>query len=220
MAETNARIMEMVRREIQKNPSVSSEELFEKAKKVDRGIGDLNVRQFHARYPLQVKRAAANARKARSGGRAAKKTRTAGTGAGGGAAKKGARRGRPPGTKTGARRGRPPGTKTGARRGRPPGTKTGARRGRPPGAKTGARQSSGAAGETNTTAGAAPAKRRGRPPRAAAPTNGGNGPNRDRIRSLLLQFARDIAGAEGKADVVDVIGNVDRWVEQVVSAAR
>ena len=29
MAETNARIMEMVRKEIQKNPSVSSEELFE-----------------------------------------------------------------------------------------------------------------------------------------------------------------------------------------------
>jgi hypothetical protein len=70
------------------------------------------------------------------------------------------------------------------------------------------------------TGAAAPAKRRGRPPRSAAAANTGGGANRDRIRALLLQFARDIAGAEGKADVVDVIGNVDRWVEQVVAAAR
>lgn len=183
MAETNARVMDMVRRELEKNPSMSSEELFEKAKKVDRGIARLNVRQFHARYPLQVKRAAANARKAASGGRsaakkAARKTRGAGRAA---SATKGARRGRPPGTKTG-------------------------RRGRPP-----------------ASAGAAPARRRGRPPRAAAaPASGASGgePNRDRVRSLLLQFARDIAGAEGKADMVDVISNVDRWVDQVVAAAR
>lgn len=203
MAETNARIMDMVRKEIQKNPSVSSEELFEKAKKVDRGVGDLNVRQFHARYPLQVKRAAANARKGRAArkGPAAKKA-GARKRAAGGTAKKAARRGRPAGAKTGARRGRPPGAKTGARRGRPPGSKN---------AVTAA-----------PAAGAAPvAKRRGRPPRAASPAaSGGGEANRDRIRSLLLQFARDIAGAEGKADVVDVIGNVDRWVEQMVSAAR
>jgi hypothetical protein len=98
--------------------------------------------------------------------------------------------------------------------------KTGARRGRPPGSKNVAAP----AADTMALAGAATvARRRGRPPRAsAAPsaTGGGGEGNRDRVRSLLLQFARDIAAAEGKADVVDVIGNVDRWVERMVSAAR
>jgi hypothetical protein len=197
MAETSARIMDMVRKEIQKNPSVSSEELFEKAKKVDRGIGSLNVRQFHARYPLQVKRAAANARKGRAGGRAAKKA---------GAAKKtrGVKR-------ASAQSGAGTAATKGARRGRPPGVKTGAGRGR----------RARVASAPQTTGAATPAKRRGRPPRTAVATaSSGGEPNRDRVRSLLLQFARDIASAEGKADVVDLIGNVDSWVDQVVSAAR
>lgn len=42
--------------------------------------------------------------------------------------------------------------------------------------------------------------------------------NRDAIRSILLDFGRAIAAAEGKADVVDVIGGVDKYVERVVKA--
>lgn len=50
------KVMDMVRDAIQANPSVGTDELFEKAKKLDKSMGDLTVRQFHARYPLQVKR--------------------------------------------------------------------------------------------------------------------------------------------------------------------
>jgi hypothetical protein len=203
MAETNARIMDMVRREIDKNPSISSEQLYEMAKKSDNSIGGLSVRQFHARYPLQVKRAAANARKARRGG-AAKKT--------------GARRGRPPG-KTGR--------KAGGRKAGRAGTAKKARRGRPPGSGrkgTAKRATTKRATAKRATAKRAAAKRGstgtgrgpGRPRRTAAAAPAG--PGRDAVRSLLLQFARDIAGAEGKADVVEVIGEVDSWVDRVVAA--
>lgn len=45
------------------------------------------------------------------------------------------------------------------------------------------------------------------------------GPDRDAIRAVLLDFGRAIAAAEGKADVVDVIGGVDKYVERVVKAS-
>lgn len=56
MAETNQKVMALVESEIRKNPKVSNEELFEKARKVDKNVADLSRRQFHARYPLQVRR--------------------------------------------------------------------------------------------------------------------------------------------------------------------
>lgn len=63
MANTADAVMAMVEEELKKNPSVSSEELFQKAKQLDESISQLNIRQFHARYPLQVKRRAAAAKK-------------------------------------------------------------------------------------------------------------------------------------------------------------
>ncbi len=56
MADANGKVMDMVRDEIQRNPGVRTEELFEKAKKLDKSVSGLSVRQFHARYPLQIKR--------------------------------------------------------------------------------------------------------------------------------------------------------------------
>lgn len=56
MAETNPKVMEMVRQAIQKKPDIATNELYKRAQKADRSIGDLTLRQFHARYPLQVKR--------------------------------------------------------------------------------------------------------------------------------------------------------------------
>jgi hypothetical protein len=94
MAKINERVMEFVRREIAKDPDVRSTSLYEQAKKVDRSISRLSLRQFHARYPLQVKRTMKSA--ARRGP------------------------GRPPGVAKRGRRGRPPGpTATGRRPGRP-----------------------------------------------------------------------------------------------------
>lgn len=56
MAETSDKVMEFVEKEIKKNPDVETQTLYDKAKEVDKGVGKLTLRQFHARYPLQVKR--------------------------------------------------------------------------------------------------------------------------------------------------------------------
>ncbi len=56
MAETNEKVMDMVRQAILKQPDIATDELYKKAQKVDSSIRELTLRQFHARYPLQVKR--------------------------------------------------------------------------------------------------------------------------------------------------------------------
>jgi len=119
MAAVNEKVMAMVQNELEKNPSISTQELFEKAKKLDKDVANLSRRQFNARYPLQIKR---------------KATVTAGP------------------------------------------------------------------------------RRRPRARRRGAEMH-------EAIRGILLQFAKDIAAAEGKADVVDVIGGVNKYVERVVKAA-
>lgn len=48
--------MELVERELEKNPDVSTKELYRKATEASPKIGELSLRQFNARYPLQVKR--------------------------------------------------------------------------------------------------------------------------------------------------------------------
>lgn len=48
--------MNMVRRRILENPAVTNEELFEAAVQLEPSVRDLNLRQFNARYPLQVRR--------------------------------------------------------------------------------------------------------------------------------------------------------------------
>jgi hypothetical protein len=117
MADANGKVMEMVREEIHRNPGVRTEELFEKAKKLDKSVAGLSVRQFHARYPLQVKRQLAAQR-----------------------------------------------------------------------------------------------PRRSRPRKKPVA-------DRAAIKAIMLQFAKDVMAAEGKAQVVDVIGGVEKYVDRVVKAA-
>jgi len=71
VAEVNEKVMEMVQKELEASPDASTTELHEKAKQVDPAMKDLSVRQFHARYPLQVKRKKSLA----EGGGRRKKTR-------------------------------------------------------------------------------------------------------------------------------------------------
>jgi hypothetical protein len=113
MAVLNERVMNMVRDEIQKRPDITSQELFEKAKKLDRGMRSLSARQFNATYPLQVRRTLAPRR---------------------------------------------------------PRTR-----------RLGARNAAG----------------------------------KDRVRGVLLEFARAVAGAQDRGALVEVIGNLDDWVERV-----
>lgn len=56
MANVDEKAMAMVEKELEKNPDMGSSDLFEKVKAKHASVADLTVRQFHARYPLQVKR--------------------------------------------------------------------------------------------------------------------------------------------------------------------
>lgn len=55
--------------------------------------------------------------------------------------------------------------------------------------------------------------------RGGAARSGQAHPARDSIRRILLQFATDIAGAEERKDLVRVLANVDRYVDQVLKGA-
>jgi len=114
MAVVIDRVMNMVRDEIVRNPEITSPELFEKAKKLDRGIRALSPRQFNATYPLQVRRSIAPRR-----------------------------------------------------------------------------------------------------PRVRRAARKGSASGREHVRGVLLEFARTVAGAEDPGELVDVIGNLDVWIERI-----
>lgn len=170
MARSSDTVMDMVRKELEKNPDASNEALFEKAKKLDSSVSNLTVRQFHARYPLQVKRLKALARKRRAGKRSSPSKAAA------------------------------PRTGSGRRK-----------------RAAGATQATAPAGAAASDGSRKRTRRAGRKATAAPAAAGGQ--SRDAVRSLLLQFASDVAGAEGKADVVKVIGRVDSWVDRLLKAA-
>lgn len=131
MAEIKDDVMKMVRRELKKNPDIENKELFAKATEIDDSIEDLTLRQFHARYPLQVKRQKAQA----SGGGRKKKSKS----------------------------------------------------------KAKSRAAAGGGGRSG-------------------------GVDRDKVRGTLLRFAKEVSAASGKAEMVDLIANVDDYVEEVARA--
>ena len=69
----------MVEKELDRDPNISLDALFEKAKAVDAAVGELSKRQFHARYPLPIKRSRAPKKK---GAKRRKSGQTASRGAG------------------------------------------------------------------------------------------------------------------------------------------
>ncbi len=50
------KVMQLIEKELKKNPKATAKELQQKAKAVSPSVGKLSVRQFHAKYPLQVRR--------------------------------------------------------------------------------------------------------------------------------------------------------------------
>ena len=46
-----------------------------------------------------------------------------------------------------------------------------------------------------------------------------NGGDRDRIRSLLLQFAQELTDAESRSSLVKVLGRVDTYVEKIAASS-
>lgn len=81
MSNTDDKVFAAVEAALKKNPAASVDELFDLAKGMSAAVGKLTKRQFHARYPLQVKRRM-------SPSRAGKKPRAK-------AAKRGGRRAQP-----------------------------------------------------------------------------------------------------------------------------
>ncbi len=135
MAKTDEKVMNLVENELEKNPDISVEDLYEKAKANSPSVGELTLRQFNARYPLQVKRR-----------RSRKKS---------------------------------------------PGP-------------TRRRQS------TPKPAGKARQKKRPEPEVERG--------ERERVRKTFLRFASDLAAAEERKDLVDVVANVGAYVDQVLKA--
>ncbi|TVR60476.1 MAG: hypothetical protein EA422_14005 [Gemmatimonadales bacterium] len=56
MAESEEKVMRFVEKTLEKDPQIETSELFAQAKKVDASVENLSLRQFNARYPLQIKR--------------------------------------------------------------------------------------------------------------------------------------------------------------------
>jgi hypothetical protein len=59
-------------------------------------------------------------------------------------------------------------------------------------------------------------------PRGAKRSTGSSSGDRQRdgVRQALLQLARDVASADDGAKLVDVVGNLDPYVDRVLKAAR
>jgi len=78
VAERNEKVMDMVVRELDKDPAVGLESLYGRAKEIDSSISELSLRQFHARYPLQVKRSRSRGAAKKQKGTSVRKRATAG----------------------------------------------------------------------------------------------------------------------------------------------
>lgn len=140
MAERNAEVMEMVAQELERDPEISVDALFEKAKAVDPAIGDLSRRQFHARYPLPIKRRKSQGKRPRK----PRKRRAAGR----------------------------------------------------------------AAPRAAPRAGGSATSRKGT-----------SGTPRDEVRRIFLDFAGDLARAESRASIVEVIARVDEYVDRALASS-
>lgn len=70
MADIDEKVLGAVEEALRKNPQATVDELFALATSVNGAVASLSKRQFHARYPLQIKRkmAPAKPRKPRSRG--------------------------------------------------------------------------------------------------------------------------------------------------------
>ncbi len=69
MADVDPKVMAAVERAVKKEPKISSADLFLKVTKRHESVRDLSLRQFNARYPLQVRRRIAAKEGGRPGGR-------------------------------------------------------------------------------------------------------------------------------------------------------
>lgn len=198
MATVDEKIRAAVAAALKKNPQATVDELYDLGKSISRSVAKMNKRQFHARYPLQIKRKAKiAARKATGAKPKAKVARKKRAATGGKAAVK----------KAGVAR-----KKAVTKKAKAAARKTTA-------AARKARAASGkAAPAKRGAAGRKKLLRRKARAGAAAPAAPAPQLDRDAIRKTFLRFASDLTGAEARKDLVKVLAGVDRYVDEVVKA--
>ena len=147
-----AAVMEYVERTLEANPGIANADLFAGAREIDPAVGQLTGRQFHAKYPLQVK-----ARLARAAAPEAK---------------------------------------------RPPEPKT------PPEPEV-------TTAEEPTSPDVSSAVGVGDP---KAPPTGAGDPLA--VRRLLLDLSKELASAESKTEVIEVMARLDDYVAEIMEAAQ
>ena len=76
MVDLDMKVLALVERELKKDPDARSKSLQEKALKIDKSVGTLTGRQFHARYALQARRKLFGGK--RSSARTRKRTKATG----------------------------------------------------------------------------------------------------------------------------------------------
>jgi hypothetical protein len=82
MAEVNAKVLDMVRREMARNPAVTNDALRKKAAAIDSSVRKLTPLQFHGTYRLTASRALAsggNTKRQPTAARSGKRRDTSGT---------------------------------------------------------------------------------------------------------------------------------------------
>ena len=193
-ATTDAGVMSWVKAELKSNPKVSVDELIAGAVKLNSEIAELTKRQFHARYPLQVKRAARRAADAAAGIKPRRRRRSAPA----------AEAAPAPEAEAAA-----PAEEAPA-----PAEEAPAPAAAPePAAEAAPEAPAEAAPEAAPAPEAEPAAPEAEP---AAPEAAPAGPDREAIRKVLFTFAADIIAAEGTTGVVRVLAALDDYIDQIV----
>lgn len=218
-------VMKFIETELTKDPAVSNATLFEGAKLIDKTIGKLNPRQFHAKYPLQVKRrlaGTAGPSKKPKAARVRVRKRPAPAASGGDVSaavlKYVTRRLKAnPNVKNAdlfARACEIDGSVA----------KLSARQFHakyPLQVKRRLAREAAGTGKPAAAARKAPARRKARAkaaPAAATPSVGRGNP--DAVRALLLNLARELAAAGTQAETIEVMTRLDGYVNDIMQAAR
>ena len=241
MVATDAELMTWVEEQLQNKPEVTVDELFEGAKALNPDVAELNKRQFHARYPLQVKRRAMRAAAAESGAAQAKAPAKTGTLTDGdvmnwvaaqlknnpevsvdellaGAVKLNPEIAQLSRRQFHARY--PLQVKRAARRAADAAPAPEAEAGVVPEAAQDTAPSppaeTGPEPAAEAAPEAAPAAEAAPEAAPAAAEAAPAGPDRDAIRKVLFTFAADVTAAEGKKGVVKVLAAIDDYIDQIV----
>ncbi len=190
MAERNEEVFERVREELVKRPNLPTGVLYEMARRIDPLIGEQSPQHFHTRYVVPVKHEQASAqRRQKRGARKARKQQTT------------APQAAAPGRRRTAVEPEPQPIPAA-----PPIPEAQPQLAQPPAAEP------------------APVRRRSRTPQPAAqPASAarrrredGTGERR-RVRTLFLEFAREVAAAESRGEMVEVLRRLDHYIDQVVT---